>query len=203
MGIENSIMQAILPYIGAHGIIVSFLAGFITGETIILTLAFLSGTGIIPFWYVLVFGTLGMYLSDFVPFTFGRFKFFRNIFKGRTGKRAKKFEERFLKYTKNNLFLTLLYTKFIYGASIPALVYLGYKKTSYARFAFYNAFVELIFIPLVVLVGWLSGKGFAISRTIFRDIRIAIFLLVILIIIFYFIRKWIDQKLMRKQKLSI
>lgn len=195
------VIEYLLPLLKTHGMLLSFIGGFITGETIIILLAFLSAIGLIPLWYVLVFCTIGMYLSDFVPFTLGRFKFWKKFYTGKMEKHAKNIEIKFLRYTKNNLFLTLFYTKFIYGLSIPALIYLGHKKTTYRRFALYNLFVEMVFVPIVVLIGWYSGKGFTLARTIFKDIRVAIFLLIILVIILTLIRKWMDQKLIKKQRL--
>ena len=76
------ISNFIRPFLKDYGILASFLGGFITGESGILSLSFLSANGFIPVWYVLVFCTLGMYLSDFIPLTIGRFKFLRNIFEG-------------------------------------------------------------------------------------------------------------------------
>ncbi|HIG94871.1 MAG: hypothetical protein QT05_C0051G0052 [archaeon GW2011_AR13] len=195
-------LESILPFIGQYGKSISFLGGFITGESVIITLAFLSAQGFLPLWYVLVFCTIGMYLSDFIPFTIGRFKFFRNFLeKEKYVRQVEKIEYHLQKYTKNNLFLILFYTKIIYGASIPALVYLGAKKTSYSKFSYYNLFVELIFVPFVVLIGWLTGKGFSFLAKIFENLRIAILFLILVIIILYFIRKWESQRLIKKQKL--
>jgi membrane protein DedA with SNARE-associated domain len=193
------IQEMILLFAKDHGILVSFLGGFITGETIIIPIAFLSANGFIPLWQVLIFCTLGMYLSDFIPFTIGRFKFLRNLFKGKSLEHAKRLENRFLKLTKSNIFLTLLYTKFIYGLSIPALIYLGHKETSYSRFALYNLLVEIIFVPIVILIGWTGGKGFTIVQTIFKDVRIAILLLILFIITVFFIRKWVNKELTKRQ----
>ncbi len=192
----------ILPFVRDHGILISFLGGFITGETIILFIAFLSAEGSIPLWQVLVFCTLGMYLSDFIPLTIGRFKFLRNIFEGkRFSKHFKKAESILSKYTRHNLFLAILYSKVIYGFSIPTLVYLGYKKTSYLKFAFYNLLVEIIFVPAIVLIGWFSGRYYKFVSTLLRDIRIAILLLIIFVVLLILIRKWIDKELIRRQRL--
>lgn len=191
----------ILPFVRDHGILISFLGGFITGETAILFIAFLSATGSIPLWQVLVFCTLGMYLSDFIPLTIGRFKLLRNIFEGkRFSKHLKKAEFILSKYTRHNLFLTILYSKVIYGASIPTLIYLGYKKTSYLKFALYNLLVEIIFVPTVVLIGWFGGSSYKFVSTLLRDIRITILLLIVFVFLLIFIRKWIDKELIRRQK---
>lgn len=198
MGIPSAldILQNILPFVKAHGIMVSLLGGFITGEAVIISLAFLSGAGVLPVWYLLVFCTIGMYFSDFVPFTIGRFRFFRNLLeKEKFVRHVERLEDLLRKYTRNNLFLILMYTKVIYGASIPALVYLGSKKTPYSKFAIYNIFVEIIFVPIVVLVGWLAGRGFNVVTTIFDDIRIGIFLLLVFVVILYFVRKWMNKEL--------
>lgn len=201
INITQEVLSYLLPYISQHGIIISFLIGFITGETFIIILAFLSATGTIPLWYVVIFCTLGMYLSDFVPFTIGKSRLLSRLFKVKNKKATKKLEDKFLKYTHNNLFLALFYTKFIYGLSIPALIYFGHKGVSYKKFALYNVGVELIFVPIVVSVGWLAGKGFTYFLTAFRNIKLAIFLLIFLIIIVYFIRTWLDKRLIKKQKL--
>jgi len=194
------IEEVILQFIKEYGILISFLGGFITGESIILFLSFLSANGLIPIWYILVFSTLGMFLSDFIPFTFGKFKFIRRLLKKKISTHEKKIEEALMKYARNNLFLTLLYSKFIYGISIPVLIYLGYKKTPYSKFIWTNLLVEIIFVPIIVYLGFLAGKGFRFVLIIFDNMRIAILSLIIFIILLIYIRKWIDQKFMKKQK---
>ncbi len=196
--LTQKFLEIFTPMIDKYGILISFLGGFVTGESVIIALAFLSATGFIPIWYVLVFSTLGMYLSDFIPFTIGRFRIFEKFTKKELiSKRLKQAEDTLQKYTKNNLFLILLYTKFIYGMSIPALIYLGFKKTPYSKFGFSNVLVNLIFVPFIVLIGWLSGRGFSFITKIFQNMRFAIFLLIVLIIILFFVRKWVSQKLIK------
>ena len=197
------VFETLILFLKAHSIILSFFGGFITGETVIVSLAFLSAQGTLPLFDVLVFSTLGMYLSSFIPFLVGRFKFFQNLWeKEKFVKKVEKIEDNFKRYTHNNIFLMLLYTKFFYGASIPALLYLGSKKTSIKKFAFYDFLVELTFVPIVVLVGWLAGKGFKAATEVFHNIRIGIFLLIVLIVVIYQARKWLTHRLMKKQKQS-
>lgn len=202
MTLSEIITQAILPFIARYGILISFFGGFITGESVILILAFMSATGILPVWYLLVFCTLGMFCSDFVPFTMGRHRWFVNfLWSEKTKHRGNNIEKILHKYTKHNLFLILLMTKFTYGASIPALFYLGSKKTPYTKFAATNIFVNIIFVPSVILVGWLAGKGFKFATNIFADIRIALLLVILIIVLFVIGRKWLDLRLIKKQRL--
>jgi membrane protein DedA with SNARE-associated domain len=195
-------LSLFLGFIQEHGIIFSFLAGFITGESVIILLAFLSATGFLPWYYVLIFCTLGMYLSDFVPFTAGRFRFLRKFLEKKSiAQKVDRVEFHLIKYTKNNIFLILFYTKIIYGASIPALIYLGFKKIPYRKFAVYNLLVELIFVPAIFLIGWASGKGFALAMLIFENARIGIFLVIVIIFALILTKRWINQWLIKRQKL--
>lgn len=198
MNISLGTTEAILPLIAKHGILISFLGGFITGETVIMSLAFISATGVLPIWHVLIFSTIGLFLSDFIPFTIGRHRWFvKFLWEKKAEHRGKNIEKILHKYTRNNLFLILLITKFIYGASIPALLYLGSKKISYQKFSWTNLFVEIIFVPVIVLVGWTAGRGFSLATNIFVDMRIAMLLLIIFVVLFIFARKWINQKLIK------
>ncbi|MDP2925557.1 MAG: VTT domain-containing protein [Nanoarchaeota archaeon] len=195
------IFETILPFVDKYGIMIAFLGGFITGESVIITLGFLSANNVLALWKVLIFSTLGMYFSDFIPFTIGRLRFLKKILGNKwLSNKTKRAEESLQKYTKNNIFLMLLFTKFIYGASIPALIYLGYKRISYLKFAFYDFLVVLIFVPIVITIGYLSGKGFRIAVMIFDNLRIAIFLLIIFILLFIIIRKWLNMKLIKEQE---
>jgi membrane protein DedA with SNARE-associated domain len=99
--------------------------------------------------------------------------------------------------------LKIFYAKLIYGASIPMLIYLGHKKTNIFSFMFASLLVDMIFVPLIFLVGWSAGKGFGLFESLFNDLRIILLVLVIFLILLYFIKRWMSKiLLMRKQKLS-
>lgn len=194
-------IENLLPLIEQHGIIISFLIGFITGESFIIPLAFLSAQGYIALWKVVIFCTLGMYLSEFIPFTIGRTPFLRKFIEKRlVSPRMKKIEEKLHKHSMSKPFLTLIISKFTYGLSIPTIIYFSYKKMPYSKFAIYTALVNLIFVPIVIAIGWFGGRGFKFIISDFESIRIAIFLLIVLIIIFFYIRKWIDRRLIKMQE---
>jgi membrane protein DedA with SNARE-associated domain len=193
------VLDPVLIYINSHGVLLSFLGGFFTGETVIISLGFLSGSGLLPLWQVLIFCTLGMYLSDFIPFALGRIKFFVKLLsRERFSERAKRIEDKLLSYTRNNLFLTLLYTKFIYGASIPTLIYLGSRKKALTKFIYYDLLVEIIFVPIVVFIGWLSGKGFGLATMIFSDLRVLIPILLLIISAISLFIRWINKIVMKR-----
>lgn len=197
-----TIIETILPYLSKYSILISFLGGFVTGESIIIGLAFLSATGTLPIWNVIIFCTLGMFLSDFIPFTIGRHKWFvKTLWGKKFFQNIKNVEKIVHKYAKHNLFFVLIVTKFVYGTSIPTLLYLGSKKITYRRFLINDFLAVIIFVPVIILIGWSAGKGYNFATNIFNDLRIALLIMVILIILYRVIRKWIDLKIKQKQLL--
>src|SRR3989344_7463681 len=129
------LVNTLIYLLGEYPILISFVAGLFGGEATILTLAFLSINGLMPIWTILVFSTLGLIISDLALFLFGRLKFIRNIKQlERHYKTFKKIDSIIIKISRDSVFLVLLYAKFIYGISIPALIYLGIKKSSISKF---------------------------------------------------------------------
>jgi len=195
------LFELVVQFLDKHSIIIPFLVGFITGESFIIPLAFLSASGLINLWKVLVFCTLGMFFSEFIPFTIGRIPSVRNFFeKMMVSEKTKKIEKKIHKNLIKRPFLTLLSAKFIYGLSIPTIIYFGYKKVHYYKFAVYAFLVNLIFAPLIVLVGWFGGKQFTSLISLFEDMRIALLILIILLVLFFYLQKWLSHKLMKMQE---
>jgi len=199
--IKNMIEQ-LLVLLEEHGIIVAFLSGFITGDSMITLLSFLAANGYISLWKVVVFCTLGMYLSEFIPFSIGKIKPLREYFEKKVfSERVKKTELKIHHHAKTKPFLTLIVAKFTYGLSIPTLIYFGYKEIlSYKKFALYMIFINLIFVPVLVLVGWLSGKGFNLTEIVLKDVRVALLFLFALFLIIFYLKKWMGQKLIKMQE---
>lgn len=197
-------LNFLTPFLGNYGILISFLGGFITGESVIIPLSFFSAIGFLPAWNILVFSTLGMILSNFIPFLIGRYGFLYKFFKFNSPSSSLIYlEQKIIRYSRDILFLKILYAKLIYGASIPMLIYLGHKKTKISSFMLASVFADIIFVPLIFLIGWYAGKGFGLVESLFNDLRLILFALVIFLILFYFIKRWMSKILLtRKQGLS-
>lgn len=196
-------LNFLIPFLANYGILISFLGGFITGESVIIPLSFFSAMGFLPAWNILIFSTLGMILSNFIPFLIGRSGFLYKFFKFDSPSKSLVYlEQKIIRYSKNKLFLKILYAKLIYGASIPMLIYLGHKKTRISSFTLASILADIIFVPLIFIIGWYAGKGFGLFEYLFKDLRIILLALVIFLILFYFIKKWISEIwLIRKQRL--
>ena len=184
-----------------YSIIISFLAGLVTGEEVILILSFLSANELLPLWQIFIFAGLGVFLSDIIVYFIGSTKFVRYFFKQwKIAKAYRRFERAVEKISHNRIFLLLLVTKFIYGTRVLTLLYLGVKKVPHKKFIIYDFIVVFTYLIPVVILGWLAGSGFKFIMTVFKSIQIGLLLLVIAVIVFIIIREWTSVELIEAQK---
>jgi membrane protein DedA with SNARE-associated domain len=196
MNIENFIL-----IFGDYGVLITFLGGLIGGEEAIITLAFLSAAGLFPLWWIVVFSTIGVYLSDIIILFIGRSNLINNFQRlEKYSKVYQKIDYLIVKISKKNLFLTLLYTKFLYGTRVLTLIYLGIKKVKLTKFLIYDFIVVCIWIIPIILVGWLGGSSFRVVINVFKKIELTIILVIIFIILIILIRTWIKTKLLKLRK---
>jgi len=198
---EYSILvNYLISLFGNYPILISFFAGLFGGELTLISLGFIAETGYITLWNIIIFTTLGLIISDTVLFLIGRIHYVRNIKQlERFSPHFKKIDSFIIKLSRNNLFLVIFYAKFIYGASIPTLIYLGMKKTSTSKFVFYISVVNMFFLTLFIVIGVLWAKGFFFIIDYFRNIQLAFSLLVLIIILLFIVKKWLKTKLISKK----
>src|SRR3989344_4599685 len=102
----------------AQPALISIIAG-IFGEDYILFLMILSGTGIISFWKVVVFGFVGVLLHDTVVYLAGRYGFVdKFILRKKRKVRHKKKKDWILGLGKGGYILPMVISKFIYGTRV-------------------------------------------------------------------------------------
>jgi membrane protein DedA with SNARE-associated domain len=57
-----------------------------------------------------------------------------------------------------HIFLSLLFTKFLYGTRALALVYLATRRLSVSLFVLFNSLGTIIFLLVLLLIGWPLGR---------------------------------------------
>ncbi len=192
---SSILVDYLINIFGNYPILISFLAGIFGGELTLISLGFISETGLISYWNIIIFTTIGLIISDIVLFLIGRTNYVSNIKQlERFSPHFKKVDLFIIKWSRNNLLLVLFYAKFIYGISIPTLVYLGMKKTSVIKFVSYISIVNLFFLAVFMLIGILWAKGFFFIIDYFRNIQLAFSLLLFVIIFLFILKKWINSK---------
>lgn len=197
------IVEYILSLISSYGELASFLGGFFAGEEVIMTLSFLSANGIIPIWKVFLFSFLGIVLCDTFFYALGRMKVIQNLSNSkRFTSLSKKYEPLILKLNKKGTLNLLFTTKFIFGTRILTLLYLGFRKTKVLEFLISDLIVGVFWMVIVVSLGWFSGSSFYLILNIFKNVQIALLVIVILVLILVGIKKWISGRMLKKQGIS-
>ena len=175
-----------------------FLGAVFLGETIILSAAYLAGQGMWSITTVFWLAMLGTVLSDVAWFLFGQ-----SIFSATKRWREKQLSsERLLKklesITGSRPFLALLFIKFLYGTRILTIVYLSARKIRPWKFIFFDTLGTIIWLVVMLTVGWLAGRGVSNIISVVDKTEYALLVLVVIIILYRVITVWTEKRLIKK-----
>ncbi|MBT4135889.1 hypothetical protein HOD75_00825 [archaeon] len=192
------IFETILSLFGNYGYLLALLGGFFGGEETITVLTFLAVAGKIKLWDVIIFGFIGMFLCDHMFFFIGRLRLMKKLFKFRKfTNHYHKLDRLIRKASMESVFLTVLYTKFIYGISIITLVYLGFKGTKLRTFTISSFIANIIGMTIIVTLAYFFGGMFFLFLKTFRNLQLSIFLIIVLFVLFLILKKWISERFLK------
>ncbi|OHB06029.1 MAG: hypothetical protein A3B22_00820 [Candidatus Zambryskibacteria bacterium RIFCSPLOWO2_01_FULL_47_33] len=174
-----------------------FLGAFFFGETVILTAAFLAGQGTWSIESVFWLSLAGTVISDSLWFLLGQ-TFFQ--FTKRWEKYQDKYQTFLIKLeqtTGQRPFLSLLFIKFLYGTRILTILYLSIRKVRYSTFLLFNTIGTIIWLLVMILVGWLVGRGVGNVVQVFSRVEYIVTALVLLIMFFKVMTTWLSKKIVK------
>src|SRR3989344_6112655 len=171
-------------------------------ETIIIPGSFIAGQGIWAVDSVFWIAYLGTVISDMAWFFVGPSIFrFAHRFE-RITKRSEAVMKRLDTLYAGRPFRVLLMSKFIYGTRILTIIYLSLEKISAVKFLVSNLLGTFVWLSAVVAVGWLAGRSIINLMPMLSDVKYAILIIVILVVGFEFIPKWLQKKKVEKELVS-
>jgi len=198
---DHTFIEFIKPLLVDYGYLVSFLGGLFAGEEVVMTLAFLAANGFISIWVVLIFCFIGMFLCDIFFYGLGKLKYIQDLRRfERVHKISRKIDSFVRKLSKDSPFRALLYTKFIFGTRLITLIYLGFRKTPFKLFFISDFLVGLLWIAIVVSLGWFAGSSFKFILETFKNVQFALLFIVAFILAAWGIKVWIGKIIIKKQK---
>ncbi len=175
---------------------------FFGGDGIILFLSSLSGQGVINFWTIILFCSLGTIFSDVMWFFIGRTQLTEKVISIKQFNRGYSKIERILtKYGRSD-FLLLLVVKFIYGIRIITIVYFSRERKSFFRFLSYNSIAVLAITVFISFLGWMAGRGIRFYVDIYENFRTAIKIIVIVLVIFLILKSVIKKWLLKEKTIE-
>ena len=172
-----------------------FLGSFLFAESVIFTASFLSAQGFWPLTTVFIFVFLGAIISDFFWY-FGRLFFLKFTRQWLLYKNAYNKLSAFVdKITYNKPFLALLFMKFLYGTRFLIIIYIAMRQVKLKTFLFYDIIGTIIWLLVIIPIGWLAGKGAYNIIPIYKNIGYSIFILILSFVIFKLISRWLKNKI--------
>lgn len=191
------ISSIVLSLLATYQLPTIFVTAFFGGEGVIMTSAFLAARGIWSIEAVFFLTLTGTVAADIVWFLFG-YQILQMFGKYSKLKNYTGFEKKLNNIFGKRPFLILLFIKFLYGTRILTIVYLSYRKMSLKMFALYDTIGTMLWLAVILPIGWFAGKGVALIIPIFKKTQYALFILVLFIAVLSIVTKWITRKISKE-----
>lgn len=159
--------------------------------------SFLSANGFWSMETVFLCVFLGSSIADFFWYFVGlkitrntkKWKFYNNNY-------YSKFSGFVDKMTRRRPFLILVFMKFIYGTRFLMAIYVGIKKVSVGKFFIWNSIGTVIWLLVILPIGWFAGKGASEIINIYKYFEYTVLGLVVFLVLFNIISRFISKKLL-------
>jgi len=185
----------ILEWLTTYQLPAILIGSFLFGETVILSAAFLAGQGVWPVGNVFLLALAGTLISDILWFLLGNSILHNSDRWKKYEKEHQHFLTKLEKITGRKPFLSLLFIKFLYGTRILTILYLAVRKVTFAKFFVFGFFGTLIWLGVLLPIGWSAGKGLGNFVEIIDNIGYVFLAILALIIIYRAISIWMEKRI--------
>lgn len=170
------------------------------GEIVLLGLAFLAAQNLVPLPTLFIFSFLGTLSSDSIWFLLGNSKLAQKVFTSRSlGATVGVITSAIERMSRHNNFIKLILCKFMVGTRILILVYMRRNNLSFNRFIKFNIFAVLLWLLVIIPIGFLSGLGFTYLAEIFQNLYVGVGFLLLIIIVIIIFQSWLKKKFLEEQ----
>lgn len=195
-----AIQEVLISTLQAYTPLLAFLAAAFIGDALII-LGALAGAGKLSIWTIAIFGLLGELFHDILFYFISNSKFANYIKKKlKLSKKRSKIAGFIEKLGKNSYFLPLFIAKFIYGVRDAMVLYVSHNEKKFKRYLWLILRIDILWLAIILMVGWLAGKGFTELLYVLKGIEKGLLILVLTIILIYIINKFIVTTLLRQIK---
>ena len=168
-----------------------FIGIVLEGDIILFASAFLAYKGFFNLWYVLFIAFLGANIG-------GLFWYKTGYWLNNLSSLFNKFINRF-KFLDNHLevrpFHTIFVSKFVYGFHTLIFMRAGILNFNLVKLFKYNLIPNIVWIIVILGLGYFSGASFLIVKKYFRFTEIGLF---VFILIFFILEYFLSKKYKKK-----
>lgn len=184
----GALSNELSQFLSLNGPVAILFGAFFLGEIAILLAFILSTQGVFLYETVFLFSILGVLAADIFWYTVGAT--FYSIQAKNKNQKERFFHKKFAlvalsleKIVGKNIFLSLLFIKFLYGIRLVTLFYLGFRKTPLHLFIPFSMLGTLIFLLVLFAISWGVGQGLYNLMPFLAGIQGILTTLVILLLI--------------------
>ena len=169
-------------------------------EVLLLLVGYISGVGLNNVYIASLASIIGVLMGDNILFWLSRYKGSKLIDKLK--RKVRKNEVmKYRNLMKQHIGKTIFILRFIVGLRFFGPFLAGSLKVRWKTFQLYNFLAVLIYVPIIVFLGFHFHKQLALLITEFEIIRHLIFL-IFLAVLGYLISIFIHKKFLTKEKIN-
>lgn len=181
--------------------LVIFLGAAFGGELVLLALAFLSAQAIFSVYTLLILSFFGTICSDALWFVLGKTKIVQKLITHRHADKTITVINKVIHRLSNGRHLVaLIIAKFLVGTRILMIMYVGTKIPNFKHFIRYDAIAILVWLFVIIPIGFLSGLGFMYFARILENIYAAIGFILVVIIIGILVEIWFKNRIIKENE---
>ncbi len=177
-----------------------FFGPLLGGEFVIISFAFLSAQGVVSLLLLVVLSFIAVFFADAIWFFLGRTTVAQRIISHRhVSPTAVIIFEAIRRASRGNHFIALVLAKLMPGTRILMIMYMSKSDIVFRKFVLYNAVAILIWLLVIISIGFISGAGFTYLAEIFKNVYISVGFVFVIIIIIIAIHLWIKKQFTRER----
>jgi membrane protein DedA with SNARE-associated domain len=176
-----------------------YLGAAFGGEVAVISLAFLTAQGIFPLPLFFVVSFFGTFSSDILWFILGKTRLVSWLI---THKYAHSTIPLWTytteRVSRGSHFLALVMAKMMIGTRVILIMYVGKTLLPFKKFALFDSVAVVIWLLVVIPIGYVSGLGFNYLSNIFENIYANIGFLILFIAGIVMFQLWLKRKLTKE-----
>jgi membrane protein DedA with SNARE-associated domain len=189
----------IIHYPSFEYIIIFFGAGF-GGELGLLALGFLAAQNIISIFPLVILSFLGTSFTDTLWFTLGSTKMIKGAISHRYANTTiSVINEALGRFSRGNHLMALIVAKFIVGTRVLLIMYVSSTGIGFKNFIRYDIFAIIIWLVVLLPIGFLAGLGYTYLAQILQNIYAATGFILLVILVVFMLQIWLKRKLTKEK----
>jgi len=174
--------------------LVIFIGAAFGGELAMITLGFLSAQGMFSLNALFIVSFFGTMSSDILYFLIGRSKLANKLFSHRYAEGTiSMITAAVEKISRGSHFVALLLANFMLASRIILILYVSKTNLKFWRFFYYEAIALVLWLLVLIPIGFLSGLGFTYFSEILENAYAAFGFLLMILLGVIIVQLWLKR----------